>query len=334
VPSSRRRLAIFVVLAAACAAAAVAAVAAGLRSDGQPAGAGAASALADAEAAGRPVVVFRTVESEPSQPAGRIAVAGLDPSPASPATLPRSCDRVHFAAGTGLCLARGDGFASGYRAIVFDSDLGVRQELDLAGIPSRARVSPDGARGTVTMFVTGHTYAEAGTFSTETTLIDLERGESLGDLEEFTVTRAGEQVTAVDRNFWGVTFAAGGDRFYATMATGGRTYLIRGSVARRAARVIRENVECPSLSPDGSRIAFKKRVGSGAGPWRLAVLDLATMEETLLSETRSIDDQAEWLDDERVLYGIDGDVWVAHADGGGEPSRFIDGAESPAVVRW
>ena len=53
------------------------------------------------------------------------------------------------------------------------------------------------------------------------------------------------------------------------MATGGKTYLIEGSVAERTARVLHENVECPSLSPDGTRIAYKSRTDSDDVPWRL-----------------------------------------------------------------
>src|SRR6185437_15593779 len=100
-----------------------------------------------------------------------------------------------------------------------------------------------------------------------------------------------------------------------TLATGGRTYLIRGSVSRRQARTIHENVECPSLSPDGTRIAYKKRTDSSSRPWRLTVLDLTTMRETPLAEQRSVDDQAEWLDNGHVLYGVDGAVWETRADG-------------------
>jgi hypothetical protein len=204
----------------------------------------------------------------------------------------------------------------------------------VAGIPSRARVSPDGRYGAVTLFVAGDSYAAAGAFSTRTTIIDLARGRKVAGLEDFVVTRDGRRITATDANFWGVTFARDGDRFYATLATGGRTYLIEGSVRARSARVIDDNVECPSLSPDGTRIAYKKRVPSKTRPWRLTVLDLTTMRETPLAETRSVDDQAEWLDDEHVLYGLDGAVWSARADGGGRPVRFLAGAASPAVVRW
>ena len=48
----------------------------------------------------------------------------------------------------------------------------------------------------------------------------------------------------------------------------------------KEARVLRENVECPSLSPDNTRIVFKKRMTDGPGgvTWRLHVLDLATQK--------------------------------------------------------
>jgi WD40-like Beta Propeller Repeat len=332
--SSGKRRALFVLLVAACSLGAVAVVLASAGS-GDPAGrasAGARDALPSARAAGRPSVVYATAGGDAAA-GGQVAVAPLA-EPARGTLLPLRCDRVHFAAGTGICLARGSGFAAGYEARIFGPDLRVRDEVEVAGIPSRARVSPDGRYGSVTLFVTGHSYAAAGEFSTETTLIDLRRGERIAELEDFTVTRDGEQVTAVDANFWGVTFARDSDRFYATMATGGKTYLVQGSVAQRVAHVLHENVECPSLSPDGTRLAYKRRTGSDEQLWRLTVLDLDTMRETPLAEPRSVDDQAEWLDDDRVLYGIEGEIDVVRADGSGRPSRFAAGAGSPAVVRW
>ena len=131
-----------------------------------------------------------------------------------------------------------------------------------------------------------------------------------------------------------MTFAAQSDRFYATLASGGRTYLVEGSVSGRQMRTLRENVECPSLSPDGQRLAFKKRVGGLLRPvWQFHVLDLATMTETPLAESRSIDDQIEWLDDRQVLYGDGSTVWVAAADGSGQPRKFLSQASSPTVLR-
>lgn len=83
------------------------------------------------------------------------------------------------------------------------------------------------------------------------------------------------------------------------------------------------------MSPDRTRVAFKKRVGQGQ--WRLSVLDLKTFEERPLAETRSVDDQPEWLNDEEVLYGRDAAVWVVPASGGGKPRLLIPDALSPAV---
>jgi hypothetical protein len=330
VPSARARL---LALVLACVAAGGAAIASAVRGGAAPdaASPGARAALPAARAAGRPVVVFRSLAAATR---GQPAIVPLAAPGAAAKLAPLNCDRVHFAAGTGVCLARGGRFAAGYRARIFGADLRVRAEVDVRGIPSRARVSPDGRWGAVTLFVTGHSYSEAGAFSTATTLIDLARGERVAELEDFTVTRAGRVVTAVDVNFWGVTFAPGGDRFYATLATGGRTYLVEGSIRARRMRTLHANVECPSLSPDGTRIAYKRRGGSGRTPWRLTVLDLATMRETPLAETRGIDDQAEWLDDRRVLYAVGDEIRVVDAGGGGVPRRFRARADSPAVVRW
>jgi hypothetical protein len=309
--------------------AAVVAVIAGIsrRDTAGAVSAAASNALPEAKAAGRPTVVVRSLRHR-----GQVLIAPVA-KPADETLTGLHCDRVYFAAGRGICLARGGGFAAGYRAEVFDANLRVKHALAVSGIPSRARVSPDGRYGSVTLFVSGHAYADPGSFSTQTTLIDMATGTKIADLEQFTVFNGSRQVTAVDVNYWGVTFARDSDHFYATLATGGKTYLIEGSVSERRGRVIKENVECPSLSPDGTRIAYKKRVGSGSA-WHLTVLDLETMRETPLAEQRSVDDQAEWLDNGHVLYGVDGAVWKANADGTGEPTRFAAKADSPAAVRW
>ena len=96
--------------------------------------------------------------------------------------------------------------------------------------------------------------------------------------------------------------------------------------------MLRENVECPSLSPDGTRIGYKKLVDR-PGVWRFHVLDLESGRDTPLAETESVDDQLEWLDDDRLLYGKDGAVWTVNADGSGKPEQLLARAASPAVAR-
>jgi hypothetical protein len=165
-------------------------------------------------------------------------------------------------------------------------------------------------------------------------------GDVLGNLEEFATFRDGRRIKAADFNFWGVTFADDSNTFYATLQTAGKTHLVKGDLGLRTLTVIYDDLECPSLSPDGTRIAFKKRVGPTLAPWRLYVLDLSTMKEhAIAGETRSIDDQIEWLDNERVLYGAPRssqsavrDVWVAPVVGPGAARVYLSEAESPIVV--
>ena len=243
------------------------------------------------------------------------------------------CERVYYAAGQGLCLVPENGFVSTFYAYIYGKDFVPRTRIELAGPVSRARVSPDGRYGAATVFVFGHSYADAN-FSTQTLLIDMAAGKSIGDLEDFAVFKDDVRITSPDVNFWGVTFADTGDDFYATLRTGGKTFLVRGNVATREMRVIHEGVECPSLSPDGKRIAFKKRFDEGMiTSWRPYVLELATMAETPLAEERSIDDQIEWLDDRTVLYGHEGNIWSVPADGSGAAQLFLKEALSPAVLR-
>jgi hypothetical protein len=242
-----------------------------------------------------------------------------------------ACERVYQAGGRGICMSLA---ASGvdFRLQTFDARGRVLHEEPLTGLPSRARVSPSGRWGSTTTFVSGHSYAEPGTFSTKTTILDMRTGRAYGDLERFSVEKDGEKIDAPDFNFWGTTFARDDDTFFATLGTGGKRYLVKGSLRDRRVRVLRENVECPSLSPDETRVAYKKRVG-GPEDWRLHVLDLATGRDVALSEKRSIDDQVEWLDDEVVLYGDGTSVWAARADGGGRPERVLEHASSPAALR-
>ena len=241
-----------------------------------------------------------------------------------------ACERVYASEGRGICLAVAPSGVD-YRGYVFDQGGRVRREFALVGLPSRARVSRSGRLGAMTTFVTGDSYAAPGQFSTRTWILDLTTGDRIADLEEFQVEREGETIDSPDFNFWGVTFAPGDDRFYATLATGGKRYLVEGSIRERRMRVLRENVECPSLSPDATRIAYKKRVG-GVEDWRLHVIDLETGADIALAEKRSIDDQAEWLDDQTIIYGDGKSVWAVRADGYGRPRLVLRNADSPAAL--
>ncbi|MFE9933274.1 TolB family protein [Streptomyces sp. NPDC005533] len=247
------------------------------------------------------------------------------------------CRRFYAAAGTGVCLRSSPGaLAQDNKALIVDADLRTVRSLPLAGTPSRARVSPSGRFAAWTVFVSGESYGSAF-FSTRTAILDTRTGKLEPSLEEFALSMDGRDHRAADVNFWGVTFSKDDDTFYATLATAGQTHLVRGSISRRTVTTLAQNVECPSLSPDETRIAYKKRVRPGATLWREHVMDLGTLREHALAEKRSVDDQAVWLDDRTLAYALptDGaadstDLWTVPADGTGAPRLLTSGASSPS----
>ncbi|MDX6603134.1 MAG: hypothetical protein QOF13_2336 [Solirubrobacterales bacterium] len=240
-----------------------------------------------------------------------------------------SCERVYFAAGRGLCMGVAPSGVD-YTAAVFGPDLQTSGSIPLSGLPSRARVSSDGHYGAMTVFVSGDTYLESSTaFSTRTYVVEMASGKTIGQLEQFSVSKVGKPFDGLDFNFWGMTFdPQDSDRFYATLATGDHHYLVEGSVSGREMHVLRDGVECPSLSPEGKQIAYKSRI-NGENRWRVRVLELATLADHAVAEERSIDDQVEWLDEETLAYSDGRNVYTVPADGSGEPGLLVRDATSP-----
>lgn len=291
----------------------------------------------------KPHVYFRSVR--PGE-YGKVVLADLAAPNDRRVVSDLTCDRLDFGTKYGVCLAEVRG-VPGIAAVlkIVDVRFTVLASFPLTGAPIRARVSPDERYGAVTVFATGEHYD--ADFTTRTYLIDLEQRTLLGDLEAFSTTDQGRPIGAVDFNFWGVTFERDPNRFYATLGTARQRLLVLGTVDTKRFEVVRAEMECPSLSPDGSHIGFKKPnadAAVGSRTWRVAVFDLASQREWVLpQETRNIDDQVEWLDDDHLLYqfaesqGLPEEAvntWVSPVERESAPPRiFIRAGTSPAVVR-
>ena len=284
-------------------------------------------------------VLFRN--TAPGQGYGMAGTVPLTAPSGQRLLAPEACDRVYGTAGSVVCLKTNRGLVTSFEAVLLNREWQPTGRWALPGIPSRTRMSADGSMVSTTVFVSGHSYGVSG-FSTETSISRTDGGAGTGNLEDFALLVNGERVTAADRNIWGVTFVPGDpDAFYATAASSGRIWLVKGSLSARTLTAVHDGVECPSVSPDGSRVAYKKNTGTAlAAHWKIAVLDLASGNETVLAEPRSVDDQIEWLNDGTLLYGLaregaegDSDIWQIRADQSSVASLYIEHAWSPAVVR-
>ncbi len=267
---------------------------------------------------------------------GKVASVPLDDPMGARSVSPQLCDRLYSTSKLTMCLTTNAGIVTTWTAQQTGSQ---EQSWSLPGVPSRTRISANSQLVAETSFVTGVSYAAVG-FATET-IIATATGKSYGNIERFSLLVDGAPVTAADRNIWGVTFTDDNRYFYATAASGGSTWLVRGDLVDRTLTSVQKDLECPSLSPDGTRIAFKKNGGTVSTPvWHIAILDLERMAETIVSREHSVDDQVEWLDDSTLLYGHprpgvvgDSDVWSVPVDGSTAPKVFIEHAWSPSVVR-
>ncbi len=283
-----------------------------------------------------PHIVFRNTALGPDY--GRVAVVSLRDPGGPRAIADTNCDRVYAAGQRVVCLSANADLAHTDALRVLNSSMREIRSLPATGTPSRARLSRDASLAATTTFVSGDSYAGTN-FSTRTTITDLSDSKSV-DLENYTLLHDGRSIHPISRNYWGVTFAADDDTFYATAAWSGHTWLSRGSISKRTITTLHEDAECPSLSPDGKHIVYKQRGNLPPGQWRLVEYDVATGAVTPLAETRSVDDQVAWLNNSSVMYGLPRngsqaavyDVWQVPADGKGKPAMLIPQAYSPSLV--
>jgi hypothetical protein len=272
----------------------------------------------------------------------RLAVVPLSAPEGRRNFYPLRCERIAASAMYVLCLARTNDLLQPYRMTVVDHAMREIGGDALDGIPSRARISPDEKYFATTSFVVGDSYA-SDVFSTRTFIGRIDKnGHTIGateNVEYYDLLLNQELYRFPDKNVWGVTFVPGQDRFFATVSMSDHRYLVDGSITGRKMVALRDNVECPSLSPDGLKIAYKKRVHDSPNvAWRFHVLDLVSGTDRELGEERSIDDQIAWLDDQHLIYGVPrgenrdrSDIWSAAVDGGA-PALLLRDADSPTVI--
>lgn len=251
---------------------------------------------------------------------------------------PLPCQRIDWNRNGGICLQLGSIGVSA-RGLLLDETLRPTGRFGIA-TPSRAAISPDGTNVSWTGFVTGHDYLAPGEFSTTTQLIDVERQASAELQDDFeTLLPHGEALGAIDENYWGTTYIDS-QTFYATVGFGEETNIVAGDVRTGELNIVHANASCPEVSPDATTIVAKEQRGQS---FQLVAINTETGARRDLAETRSVDDQVEWIDDNTIVYGLvnpEGgtvgqpafDIWVLNVNDGSEPRLLLPFADSPAAA--
>lgn len=247
------------------------------------------------------------------------------------------CSRLDLNEAGGICLSATAGLAGSGRGLLLDAGLNPTLRFGV-NRPSRAAVSPDGAVVAWTGFSLGHSYLNPGEFATTTQLISVERSLGVNVQDDFVTYRDDLVVDDPTVNFWGVTFVDS-DHFYATMGTTSGMSIVEGRVSNSRMDVVLENATCGEISPDGRTLVAKERRGDFM---QVVAIDIETGSRRDLGETRSVDDQVEWADDDTVLYALPNpdegtaaqpvyDIWALDIDPGSQARMILPFADSPAA---
>lgn len=252
------------------------------------------------------------------------------------------CARAYAAAGVLLCLESAGMFVPAGTATVRSVSDETFPEIwqRPSGLPSRARVTPDGSQLAFTGFVAGHSYLQIGEFSTETIVATpTTRGIRAEHLE---VASDEPRFGAIDGNWWGVSFEPGATSALLTYGTGPSIEIMRADLNTTTVAPLGIEGGCPSVSPSGRYVVVKRPDARIDAPLALILHDLETGEEQLLNEPRFVDDQVEWLDDDTILYALPRDneliqpvfdIWALDIGADAVATMVVPYADSPAVYR-
>jgi hypothetical protein len=106
-----------------------------------------------------PHIVFRS--SALGAKYGELAAVPLGDPAGARANLGLTCERIYATSTAGACLFAKRGVLQTYGITTLDAQLRPTKNAELAGLPSRVRMSADSSLIATTTFVGGHSYAQA-----------------------------------------------------------------------------------------------------------------------------------------------------------------------------
>lgn len=280
------------------------------------------------------VVAMAFVNRAPGDDYGRVAYLDFD---GTRHQTELECGRIDLNEAGGVCLSIGGGISGTGQGLITNPALVPTKTFGLT-TPSRAAVSPDGSVVAWTGFTRGHSYLDPGEFATLTQLISVERRVA-ADLETNFTTYEGDRIVRnADRNYWGVSFVDN-DHFFATVGFEDTTAIVEGHVSNSTLEIVFDNATCPEVSPDGTIVVAKEMRDDR---FQLVAIDVASGDRRDLDETRSVDDQVEWVDEDTIVYALPNDeagtaaepvfdIWALDIAPGSAPRLLVPFADSPAV---
>ncbi len=263
------------------------------------------------------------------------------------------CERVHMGGASIFCFGMPKGLNGvpdqtpdthkQYQILNYALKPRTQNNFDGSFLVSRARMSSDGLFAASTVFTKGDSYMPGMTaqISTRAHIYSVASKTPVPDLERWAIFNKGQPLMPMGLNVWGVTFDPKNSAlFYATVMAQNNIYLVKGNVNSRNMEVIAADIECPSFSPDGTRLAFKQR--KTLGGWNAAVYTIQTGKITVFEAPYSVDDQIEWLDNQTLVFekktitaaSATVDLMVRDAQNPTLPARlWLANAGSPTFVR-
>lgn len=249
-----------------------------------------------------------------AQTVEKVSLDSRTAQPVTRAETPLKCMRIHSASSGELaCMTQivpqglpNAGKLSPPMVYIYSADLRILYAHPATGnTPSRVQMSADGSMVGFTSFTSGTSYADGAgvNFMTSTRVGPADKPDQTSNLKDWRLLQDGKVLRSPNVQYWGVSFLPQNSNFfYVTVYINDARHIARGDVRQRELVIIFTGAECPSVSPDGTRIAVKRQISRTS--WRPAVITLDTLAVTEFDVKDFVDDQIVWFNNGVLMFQV------------------------------